>query len=79
MSQEIVHSRAHAGTCVIYIGELRVTSKTIRTSDVQELVDWAELYIASHIDCVCSLEERQSTSYHIAFGMSPVFKFAEQS
>lgn len=75
MSREIVHSRTYAGTCTISIREERVASKTIRTANVQELIDWAEDYIATKIDCICSLEERQYVSYHIAFGMSPEFRY----
>lgn len=75
MSREIVHSRTYAGTCVIRVFDERVASKTILTGNVQELVDWAEDYIATKIDCICSLEDRQNASYHIAFGMSPEFRY----
>lgn len=75
MSRETVHVRTYAGTCEIRISEERVAAKTIVAANVQELVNWAEDYIATKIDCICSFEERQHTSYHISFGMSPEFRY----
>lgn len=75
MIRKVVHSRTYAGTCEILIRDQRVASKTILNADVQKLIDWAEDYIATKIDCICSLEERQYTSYHIFYGMSAEFNY----
>lgn len=76
MDRKIVHSRQYAGSCIIRIGEETFATKTILHNNVEELVEWAEACIRL-IDSEMPKGTREAVSYHIAFGMSPEFRYAD--